>query len=139
MPAEFVDTNIFIYAFDESEPVKMTIARDYLKKLAELGNGCTSTQVLSEFAVNARRKCTPALSTDEILVQLGRIKEFVSVLYIEQKHVEMAVVASNKHSLSFWDALIWAVAKDNNVPCIVSEDGPSGAKVDGVLFQNPFV
>ncbi len=138
MPAELVDTNILIYAFDSSEPVKMAAARETLGRLAQEGDGCTSTQVLSEFAVNARRKCTPALSADEVLVQLGKIERFLKVLLIEPQHVEMAVRASEKLSLSYWDALIWAVAKDNQVSVIVSEDGPSGSRVDGVLFQNPF-
>ena len=56
MNAEMVDTNILIYALDETAPAKMETAKQCLRRLALDGNGYTSTQVLSEFAVNAKRK-----------------------------------------------------------------------------------
>jgi predicted nucleic acid-binding protein len=40
--------------------------------------------------------------------------------------------------MSFWDSLIWAVAKEGGVPYLLSEDFEDGVVVEGVEFINPF-
>jgi predicted nucleic acid-binding protein len=42
-------------------------------------------------------------------------------------------------SPSVWDALIWATAKLNQVPYVLTEDLPHGQLLEGVRFQNPSV
>jgi len=49
MNAEFVDTNILIYAHDRSAGGKHTAAVQLLSHLFEQGAGALSVQVLSEF------------------------------------------------------------------------------------------
>jgi len=46
--------------------------------------------------------------------------------------------ACEQHSMAFWDALIWAVAKEGGVPYLLTEDFDDGATVEGVQFLNPF-
>jgi predicted nucleic acid-binding protein len=139
MPAEMIDTNILIYSLDESEPEKMRIAKQHLRRVAMEGNGCTSTQVLAEFAVNAKRKCKPSLSTSEIVSQINKIGSFLKVYPVRQEHIIAAAEVIERRSLSFWDALVWSVAKDHSVSIIMTEDGPSGTSVEGILFNNPFI
>ena len=43
-----------------------------------------------------------------------------------------------RHGLSFWDALIWSAAVENNVTVIYTEDFQDGRVVEGVRFVNPF-
>jgi predicted nucleic acid-binding protein len=43
------------------------------------------------------------------------------------------------HGLSFWDALIWATAKQNGIPTIYTEDFQHGRDVEGVHCINPFL
>jgi predicted nucleic acid-binding protein len=43
-----------------------------------------------------------------------------------------------RHGLSFWDALIWSAAVENNVAVIYTEDFQDGRVVEGVRFVNPF-
>lgn len=45
--------------------------------------------------------------------------------------------ASEAYGLAFWDALIWAVAKQNQVPVVLTEDLPAMAHIEGVSFHNP--
>lgn len=45
---------------------------------------------------------------------------------------------SAAHKLSFWDALIWAAAKLNEVPYVLTEDGDHGTSIEGVTYLNPF-
>ena len=43
-----------------------------------------------------------------------------------------------EHRLSFWDALIWAVAKRNRIPYLLTEDAKHGRFLEGVRFLKPF-
>lgn len=45
---------------------------------------------------------------------------------------------SIEHGLPFWDALIWATAKLNQVPYLLTEDAEHGRFLEGVRFLNPF-
>ena len=45
----FVDTNIFIYAYDRSAGEKHVLAGETVMGLWNTGNGVTSTQALQEF------------------------------------------------------------------------------------------
>ncbi len=50
-----------------------------------------------------------------------------------------ALDAIPRHGLSFWDALVWAAAKENGVRVIYTEDFQDGRDVEGVLYVNPFL
>lgn len=45
----FIDTNVAIYADDDSEPTKQATARSLLLEAAATATGVISTQVLGEF------------------------------------------------------------------------------------------
>ena len=40
--------------------------------------------------------------------------------------------------ISYWDALVWATAKMNQIPVVLSEDFPHISVLEGVRFINPF-
>jgi predicted nucleic acid-binding protein len=44
-----------------------------------------------------------------------------------------------RHGFSFWDALIWAAARENGVSLIYTEDFQHGRDIEGVGVINPFV
>jgi predicted nucleic acid-binding protein len=46
--------------------------------------------------------------------------------------------AVRQYQLAYWDGLIWATAKLNRVPTILSEDFQNGILLEGVRVQNPF-
>jgi predicted nucleic acid-binding protein len=41
--------------------------------------------------------------------------------------------------MSYWDAQIWATAKLNQIPRVLSEDFSHGCRVESVEFVNPFI
>jgi predicted nucleic acid-binding protein len=43
------------------------------------------------------------------------------------------------HKMSFWDAQIWAAARGNRIPVVLSEDFSDGSVVGGVRFVNPLL
>jgi predicted nucleic acid-binding protein len=49
-----------------------------------------------------------------------------------------AIRGVREYQLSFWDALIWAAARLNQIPILFSEDFNLGSVMEGVRFVNPF-
>lgn len=43
------------------------------------------------------------------------------------------------HGLSYFDAQLWATARLNQVPLLLSEDFQDGCLLEGVRFLNPLV
>jgi len=43
-----------------------------------------------------------------------------------------ALDAIPTHGFSFWDALIWAAAKENGIPVVYTEDFQHGRDIEGV-------
>jgi predicted nucleic acid-binding protein len=54
--AVFVETNVFVYVRDASEPAKRAVAIEWLGELWREHRGRTSTQVLSEYYVTVTGK-----------------------------------------------------------------------------------
>jgi predicted nucleic acid-binding protein len=73
----FVDTNILLYAHDDSAGAKRDRARALLEQLWDSREGCLSVQVLQEFFVNATRKIPKPLSAEtakEIVADLSQAR-----------------------------------------------------------------
>ncbi|MEK6602182.1 MAG: PIN domain-containing protein, partial [Candidatus Binatota bacterium] len=60
-----VDTNVLVYAYDRSVPIKQKRALEVLDRLVATSLGVLSTQVLAEFFVTVTRKLTESLPADE--------------------------------------------------------------------------
>jgi len=52
----FIDTNVFVYAFDSNNPAKQKRANDLIKTALGHHVGCISFQVIQEFLNVATRK-----------------------------------------------------------------------------------
>jgi predicted nucleic acid-binding protein len=133
-----VDTNILVYAYDRSEPEKMTASAKLLDRLALSGRGTLSLQVLAEFFVVVTRKLPQpmpvALAEKRILnyLQGWRTVSVTTMVFRE------AIRGVREHGMAYWDAQIWATARLNQIPTILSENFSHGATVEEVHFLNPF-
>jgi predicted nucleic acid-binding protein len=136
--AFLVDTNVFVYAHDRAAGPKRSRAIDVLANLESNGLGALSTQVLGEFFNISTRKIVQPLTKVEAERQVSALVHTWPVFDITGGLVIGAAGAVIRHRFSYWDALIWATAKFNGVPNVLSEDFSDGATVDGVKFVNPF-
>jgi predicted nucleic acid-binding protein len=135
MPAaEFLDTNVLVYAYDPSNPRKQRSAQDLLRR-ALAGEIVTSTQVLAEFAATLLHKLAarPKDVTD-LLDVLGPIRLVVP----DADLVRRAVEAHATYGLHFYDAMIVAAADRAGCQRIWSEDLNSGQRYFSVEAANPF-
>jgi predicted nucleic acid-binding protein len=137
MPAEFVDTNILVYAYDLTAGAKYERARDLVGDLWDRGEGVLSTQVLQEFYVTVTAKIPQRLTPAEargIVADLGTWKVTVP----EVSDILRASELAGRYRLSFWDALILAAAQKGAVKTLWSEDLNDGQSYDEVTVRNPF-
>jgi predicted nucleic acid-binding protein len=133
-----VDTNILVYAYDRSERAKQVRARDILDWLESRGLGTVSTQILGEFFWTVTRRLQEPLSLREAYVELERHLRSWRTLEITRVIVLEAGRGCVRYQMPFWDAQIWATAKLNQIPQVLSEDFQHGRTIEGVEFVNPF-
>jgi predicted nucleic acid-binding protein len=132
----FLDTNVLVYAIDDSDPGKRDKARSILAA-AEPGRLVVSTQVLSEFYVVATRKLErplPEPDAAEAVDQLSRLPTVIT----DAGLVRSAIGISRSARISFWDALIVAAAAVGGCDRVLTEDLADGASIGPVKIENPF-
>ncbi|MGQ9511761.1 PIN domain-containing protein [Thermodesulfitimonas sp.] len=133
-----VDTNVLVYAYDFSDPPKQERAFKLLDELANSGRGVLSAQVLAEFAVAVTQKIAAPLDPETAQKSIQNYLSSWTVLDVTGFVVLEAVRGVREHRFSYWNAQIWATARLNQIPVVLSEDFASGSAVEGVAFLNPF-
>jgi predicted nucleic acid-binding protein len=133
-----VDTNILVYAYDRAERAKQVRARNVLDWLESRNYGTVSTQILGEFFWIVTRKLAEPLSLRQAYVELERHLRSWRTFEITRAVVLEAGRACVHYQMPFWDAQIWATAKLNQIPQVLSEDFQHGRVIEGVEFVNPF-
>ena len=133
-----VDTNLLVYAYDRSEPEKQAKAVELLDELVKNGTGILCPQVLSEFFTVVTRKLAAPLTSQEAYSSISNYIRSWNMVDLTSLVVLEAVRGVRDHHLSYWDSLIWATAKMNQIPTVLSEDFSHNSVIEGVRFSNPF-
>jgi predicted nucleic acid-binding protein len=132
MSAEFVDTNIVIYSFDEN-------AAKRAKALAMLArNPVISVQVLNEAANTLRRKL--GFGIPEIRRVLIKLIQESRLHPLAPSTVLLALDIAERYGFSHYDSLIVATALEAGCTRLYSEDMQHGQTIEGrLLVVNPFL
>ncbi|MBW6464747.1 MAG: PIN domain-containing protein [Dethiobacteria bacterium] len=134
---QFVDTNIFLYAYDLSEPLKREKAQKLISSLWQSRQGVISIQVLQELYVNLTRKLPKPISAEraaQIITDLGQWSLHEPTL----ADLKRAIDLEKLHKLSFWDAMIVSSAQQMGCKLLWTEDLNSGQYIDDLIIRNPF-
>lgn len=132
----FVDTNVLLYAYDTEGGAKHQRASAALAELWEARAGVVSTQVLQEFAVNARKKLkVPNVAIARVI---GTYRAW-DVHRIDVEDVLGALTTSEANVISFWDALVVVAAARSGASRLYTEDLNHGQLISGVRIVNPLV
>jgi predicted nucleic acid-binding protein len=137
MPAaEFLDTNVLVYAYDTSDPVKQRVAKELVRR-AVAGEFVISAQVLGEFAATLLHKVSPPVAADDLIVALDALAA-IKLLSPDGDLIRRAVQVRTSYGLHFYDGMIVAAAERLGCPQIWSEDFNAGQTYFGVTVRNPF-
>jgi predicted nucleic acid-binding protein len=133
----FVDTNVFVYARDASEPRKQARAMGWLEQLWRTQAGRTSAQVLSEYYVTDTRKLSPGLAPADAWDDMNALMAWRpwptdAALLRRGREIEA------RHKLAWWDSLIVAAAEAQNCSLLLSEDLQDGGAYGSVTVRSPF-
>ena len=131
----FIDTNVLLYADDQSAGPKTDVARSLLRRCMIERTGVLSTQVLQEYYVNATKK----LGLEPVAAR-ARIELYqaLDVISITPALVLAAVDLHRLETISFWDALIVRAAEQAGCDTLYSEDLQAGRRYGPVRVVNPF-
>lgn len=132
--AEFLDTNILVYAFDANEPAKRARAQQVM---GERPDAVISTQVLLEWFSVVTRKFSPPMPSADATRTLASLAE-LDVVDADAELVVRAAQTSAAHQLSIWEAMIIESASLAGCSTLLSEDLSDGLVVRGVTVRNPF-
>jgi predicted nucleic acid-binding protein len=134
---QFVDTNIFVYAYDKGNGVKQRLARKLITGLWENRRGCVSIQVLQELYVTLTKKVSTPLPPETALKIISDLGEWTYHVPDVGDIIE-AVHFQDKYRISFWDAMIVNSVCKTGSSVLWTEDLSSGQVYGNVTAYNPF-
>ena len=138
MPRYLLDTNVLIYCVDAAEPIKRARALDVTTRLVARGAAVVPIQALAEFARVSLTRMRPPTPSEEVYAEIERLERIFPLAPLTPAVVLEAVRGVRDHRFSYYDAQIWAAARLNQVPVVLTEDFSAGATVEGVTFVDPF-
>ena len=134
MKIEFlVDTNVIIYLYDSDNPEKGESAQQLVETIITRNLAVISTQVAGELFFHLNKYLKNAREIVSLYLDNFRVLEVNSLI------IKEAMRAVSQYHMSYWDAQVWASAKLNQVPFIISEDVPAQNPNETVTYLNPFM
>lgn len=138
MSADFIDSNVFVYLFDEADAAKHGAARSLVADALAQGTGVVSFQIVQEVLNVLTRKLKVIARAEDAeifmqqtLVPLWRVQPspelYASALDIQQRE-----------GFSFYDSLVVAAALQAGCRRLLSEDLQHGQRIGRLRVENPF-
>ena len=138
MNGEFIDTNVFIYLFDETNNRKRTIADRIVKTALETRTARISHQVVQETLNVVTRKLPSPMTAENaqrFLVQvLAPLWQIMPNIALYRRGLDVQA----RYGFSFYDSLIIAAALESGCTRLYSEDLQHGQQIEGLIIENPF-
>jgi len=129
----FVDTNVYVYFYDDDEPAKQQRARETLGRHPD---AVASTQVLIETFASLVRKLgmSPQRARDIVATLAGgNVVPATGSLVVE------AATESARSGRRIFDSMILCAAQSAGCTLLLSEDFGHGQTFGRLRVENPFV
>ena len=133
----FLDTNIFVYTFDNSAPEKRERAKNLVRDALK-GVGCISWQIIQEFCNVALRKFRKPMGAEELRDYQDRVLFALCTVWPEESLYREALAAGVETGYSWYDSLILVSALRSDSQILYSEDLQHGRKFHGLKIVDPF-
>jgi predicted nucleic acid-binding protein len=134
----FLDTNIFVYAFDGKAPAKAKKAAQLIRRAVDTGEGIVSYQVVQEFFNVALRRFSQPMTVAEAEQYLITVLRPLLAVHSSPAIYVEALRLVAKHRFAWYDSLIVAAALEGQCETLYSEDLQDGREIEGLRIENPF-
>ncbi len=138
MSGDFIDSNVIIYMFDETDERKREIADGIVEAAMRDHSATISFQVVQETLNVMTRELPSPMSAEDAgrflettLAPLWKVSPSLS-LYRRGMGIQ------SRYQYSFYDSLIIAAALDAGCSRLYSEDFQHGQRIESLVIENPF-
>ncbi len=134
----FLDTNIFIYSFDDQESQKQIIAQDLIKLALSSQKGVISYQVIQEFCNVAMQKFKQPLTVSDCGNYLENILSTLAIFFPSLDFYQSALKIKQRYEYSWYDCLIISAALLSKCSILYSEDLQHEQVIQDLQIIDPF-
>lgn len=134
----FLDTNVFIYSFDQSAPDKARRALELIRHGVTTRKAIVSYQVVQEFFNVALRRFAQPMTVAEAEQYLAAIFRPLVAVQSSLALCGEALRLSSRYRLAWYDSLIIAAALAGECRILYSEDFQHGQQFGDLRVENPF-
>lgn len=135
----FLDTNLFVYAYDRRDAIKQSIALNLIRDLTESDEGVISYQVAQEFFNVALKQSKIAMPIADAQILLQDVFRPLLKVPSTVTLVSKALEIEGRYLLSWYDSLIVAAAQQAGCGVLYSEDLQHGQRFGDLTVRNPFL
>ena len=139
MSVDFLDSNVFVYLFDDTDDHKRSTAERLVSQALETNDACISFQVVQETLNVLTRKLKPAVPLANALRFLGAVLQPLWRVMPSNALYQRGLELQARYALSFYDALIVAAALEAGCKRLYSEDMQHGMRIEKLAVINPFL
>jgi predicted nucleic acid-binding protein len=136
MSADFIDSNVLLYLFDETDERKRTTAQQVVQGALATGSGVISFQVVQETLSVLTRKL--GASSDDARRFLDAVLAPLWAVGPSTGLYASALAIRARYGFGFYDSLIVTAASAAGCSRLLSEDLQAGQVIDGLTVVNPF-
>ena len=135
----FLDTNIIVYAFDQTSPKKAKIVQELIAAGVAEKQLVISYQVVQEFTNVALRGFRVSIQTLDLESFLMKALFPMTVVPWTPSLTIQALRLQATHQMSWYDSLIVGAALQSGCKLLYSEDLQHGQRFGALTVENPFV
>jgi predicted nucleic acid-binding protein len=134
----FLDTNIFVYSFDQTAPAKARRAAQLIRYAVKTGKGIISYQIAQEFFNVALRRFAQPMTISEAEQYLSSVFRPLLAVHSSQALYGEALRLSERYQLVWFDALVVAAAVEAQCGILYSKDFQHSQRFENLQIENPF-
>lgn len=135
----FLDTNIFIYAFDRAAPGKSRKADQLIREAVDTRKGIVSYQIVQEFFNIALKRFPKPMTLAEAEQYLRDVLRPLLSVHSSLALFSDALSIQSSSRLSWYDALIVGAAVQAKCSILYTEDLQHGQRFGTLQVLNPFL
>lgn len=138
MRADFIDSNVFVYLFDQTDNHRREIARETVQRGIAEGSAVISFQVVQEVLNVTTHKMEQPLSDTDAIAFFDTVLAPLWRVYPSGELYRRAIEVKTRYRFGFYDSLIVASALESGCTRLLTEDLQDGQTIGSLTVRNPF-